>query len=153
MQLLSLIILNVFGSVDGDAYLAINEKEPYILFCYLTKDQLKNIIECYNKQTDNLFEIQNSRYLQDIGKTIEDLLSTIYREIKGIPRVIIRNDEPVKLSKLYASIDGINSGQKSYDDPKIQIYLLQDGIWLIRYEYDKRGSYIDLFFKYCDFEV
>ena len=64
--------------------------------------------------------------------------------------------EPIKLSRLYADINGINSGQKS-DDPTIQTYLTQDGTWLIRYitgyEHEKEESSIDLFFKYCDFKV
>jgi len=145
--------LNVFGSVDGDVFLGISDERSSIVSCYLMKDPLKNIIRCYNKQTDRSFEIQNSRYSQDIEETIGDLLSIIYRKINGIPIIIVRNDEPAKLSRLYAKINSINSGQKSYDDPTIQTYLARDGTWLIRYEYDKRKSYIDLFFKYCDFKV
>lgn len=152
-----------FGTVEGDAYLGSNDKKLSIVNCYLRKDPLKNTIRCYNKQTGRPFEIPNSSHLQDIEETVRGLLSTIYWGIhkdyenklleRGVPLKVIRGLEPIKLSKLYADINGINSGQKSYDDPTIQTYLNRDGTWLISYIHEKEGSLIDLFFKYCDFEV
>jgi len=148
------------GTVEGDAHLRSNSGSPSIVNCYLRKDPLKNTIRCYDKQTSRSFKIPNSSYLQDIEETVRGLLSTIYWEIhkdyekelleRGVPPNVIRDKEPIKLSKLYASIDNINSGQESYDNPKIQIYPWQDG-WLITY--DRKGSEIHLFFKYCDFEA
>jgi len=64
--------------VGGEVFLGRNDKEPSILYCYLTIDQLENIVGCYNKQMDSPFEILNYRYLQNIGETVRDLLSTIY---------------------------------------------------------------------------
>jgi hypothetical protein len=149
------------GTVEGDAYLGSDDKELPIVNCYLRKDPLKNTIRCYNKQTSRSFEIPNSSYLQDIEESVRGLLSTIYWRIhkdyekelleKGVPLNVIRDDEPIKLSKLYAYINNINSGQESNDNPKIRTYVSQDGKWLITY--DRKGSEIHLFFKYCDFKA
>jgi hypothetical protein len=149
-----------FGTVEGDASLRSNDKEPPIVDCYLRNDPLGKKISCYNMKTNRSFRIPNSSYLQDIEETVRGLLSTIYWEIhkdykkelleKGVPlNVIIENDEPIKVSKLYAYIKDINSRQNSYDNPKIKTSLSQEDRGAIIY--NGKGSEILILFKYCDF--
>jgi hypothetical protein len=129
-----------FSMYTGKAFF-VNDKGEDAGKCYfIVDDFLTNDVIC--STAENKYYETRDYELRDIEKIVRDL-SNIINEQKGL------SNSPYWMV-LYADIKGINSGQESYDNPKIEIDPRQDG-WLITY--NRKGSEIHLFLSTNNFKV
>ena len=129
-----------FSMYTGKAFF-VNDKGEDAGKCYfIVDDFLTNDIIC--RTAENKYYETRDDELRYIEKIVRDL-SNIINEQRGL------SNSPYWMV-LYADIKGINSGQESYDNPKIEIDPRQDG-WLITY--NRKGSEIHLFLSTSNFKV
>jgi hypothetical protein len=129
-----------FSMYTGKAFFIDDKGEDAGKCYFIGNDFLTDDIIC--RTAENKYYETRDYELRGIEKIVRNL-SNIINEQKGL------SNSPYWIV-LYADIKGINSGQESYDNPKIQIDPRQDG-WLITY--NRKGSEIHLFLSTSDFKV